>query len=116
MTYGISEKKVSPHSELRSAKGMVMRRQDVVKDIGQEDSKGYAINNYRAMLMCLKECEKHHNNVMQVITDKVAGVALETSALVDYTRKWVAESERVLRDKWEATDGELDEIRSGIYV
>ena len=98
-------------SELKSAQGMVERRLPVVEDMGNEEKAGYAVENLRAMLVCLKECEKHHNNVMSVVDDKTAGVGLETSLLVDYARKWVAQGEHNLREKWGFSEWQIEDVR-----
>ena len=96
MTTGISAKK-----ELSHAKGVVERRQAVANDIGNEDAAGYAMNNYQSMLICLFECEKHHNNAMSVLDDNNAGIVEETSALVDWSRKWVRQCEENLIMRWD---------------
>lgn len=102
---------INVHSELKSAKGMVERRQVIVEDIGNEEKVGYAVENLRSMLTCLKECEKHHNRVMTMVDDSNAGVALQTSALVDYSRKWVAQAELNLHEKWGYSLFQIQEIR-----
>lgn len=102
--------------ELKSAKGMVERRQAVVEDMGKEEKAGFAVENLRSMLMCVKECEKHHNRVMTVVDDKTASVGVETSALVDYARKWVTQGEKNLRDVWGYSERQLDDIRRQVFV
>lgn len=88
-------------NELRYAKGMVERRQEVTYDIGSEENVAQVWANYDSMLACLFECEKHHNNVMSVLDQKSVGIAEETSALVDWSRTWVRQCEQNLIMKWD---------------
>lgn len=110
----MNTQRMSPRDEAKFAKGMVERRQAVVDNIGQEETSGEAWNNYQSMLACLLECEKHHNNVMAVIDDKTAGYGVETSALVDWSRKWVRQCEENLTDKWGVSMGAVTEKRDAI--
>ena len=105
---------VNVAQEVKFAQGMVDRRRQTVDAIGFESSKGEAMDNFRSMLVCLKECEKHHNNVMVNISDETAGAGVETSALVDYSRKWVAQAEHNLRTVWEVSDLRIEDARRGL--
>lgn len=110
----MNTQRIIPGSELKFAKGMVERRRDIADEIGSETDVAQAIDNYRSMLACLKECEKHHNRVMSVIDDRTAGYGIETSALVDWSRKWVRQSESLLVEKWNIPQSRIDETRQGV--
>lgn len=106
--------KINVKRELSFAEGMVERRHATVENIGHEKRVGEAVENFRSMLVCLKECEKHHNNVMQEVSDDTAGVGVETSALVDFCRKWVAQCEHNLRTVWGVPGLRVDDIKRGV--
>lgn len=107
---------VNVAQEVKFAQGMVERRRQTVDSIGSEKTVGEALGNLRSMLACLKECEKHHNNVMVNISDETAGLGVETSALVDYSRKWVAQAEHNLRTVWQVSELRIDDVRRGVGV
>lgn len=106
--------KINVKRELEFAQGMVDRRRVTVENIGQEKRVGEAVDNFRSMLACVRECEKHHNNVMANISDATAGVGVETSALVDYARRWAAQAEHNLRTVWGFSDGDVEEKKRGV--
>ena len=106
----MSSNKLRAKAELKSAKGMVERRQAVVDSIGQEKSEAEARANYESMVSCLIECEKHHNRIMEMVDSTNSGSALESSALVDWSRKWVLECQQNLVNTWGADFGEVTQF------
>lgn len=110
----MNTQRMSPRDEAKYAKGMVERRQTVAEEIGSEPTVGQSWDNYQSMLTCLHECEKHHNNVMALIDDETAGYGIETSALVDWSRKWVRQAEQNLTDKWGVSMAVVTEKRDAI--
>jgi len=103
------------NNELKYAQGMVERRQESIRKIGLESSRSEVLGTYRSLSACLREVTKHHNNIVALLDDSTAGLAIETSALVDNSRMWLAQSELACR-AWGVTDSELAEVRRGVGV
>jgi len=107
--------KLKMSNEAKFARGMVERRQASIDKIGLEESRVQALETYRSLAACLREVTKHHNNIMGLVDDSTAGLAIETSALIDNSRKWLAQSELACR-AWGVVDTELAEVRRGAGV
>ena len=108
-------KRVNVSMEAGHARGMVERRQELVKKIGLEESRWEALHAYTELAGCVREVAKHHNNIVSVVDDASAGYALETSLLLDNSRKWLAQSELACRALG-VTDTEITNIKTQMGV
>ena len=106
---------VNAKKELVYAQGMIERRQDVIEGLGKESNRYGALASYRTLAGCLREVQRHHNNIMAGLDDKSAGPALETSLLVDVCKGRLAQSARVC-EGWGVSPLELAGIRTVMGV
>ena len=106
---------VNAKKELVYAQGMIERRQDVIEGLGKESNRYGALASYRTLAGCLREVQRHHNNIMAGLDDKSSGSALLTSALLDNCRVWLAQSGEVC-EGWGVSPLELSGIRTVMGV
>jgi hypothetical protein len=101
--------------ELMHAEAMLERRRAVLSSLGSESSSGDAVNVFCSMLTCLKEVQKHRDNVFSVVDDSTAGVALDMSMLLDEVKRWVlAAEDNALA--WGVSRAECDAMRSQVLT
>jgi len=96
------------------ARNVVERRRAIVEDLGTEPAVGYAIENYRSLLMGLKECKRHLANALSAIDDKNADIALDAHASLELVSEWVTLAEDNLRNNWGQDDSSIKKVREGI--
>ena len=101
--------KSSVEKELGFAKGMMDRREHVRANLRNAVTRSQAVGNYKSLLRCLMEVQKHHNNITKAITNDTAGYAHESSLLLDSARKWVDQARIVAMERG-ATARELSEV------
>lgn len=96
------------------ARNVVERRRAIVDDLGTEPAVGYAIENYRSLLMGLKECKRHLTTALSAIDDENADIAIDAHASLELVSEWVTLAENNLRDNWGQDDSRIKKVREGI--
>jgi len=105
---------INTKEEIRWANNVVERRREVADSLGTEPALGYAIENYRSLLMGLKECKRHLGNALGAVDDSNADVAIEAHSSLELVSEWVATAENNLRDNWGQDDSSINKVREGI--
>lgn len=95
-------------SELRSAEGMIERREKQAESIGSSGSKKEAMILHRSMTSCIKEVSKHYRNILRSVDNESAGHAITAIELVHKARSWHEKSLDAL-GAWGVTE---DEVRT----
>lgn len=104
----------SAKQEVNWARSVVERRRAVADSLGTEVAVGYAIENYRSLLMGLKECKRHLGNALNAVDDSNADVAIEAHASLELVGEWVATAEDNLRGNWAQDDSRINQIRESV--
>lgn len=102
---------MSTNQEIKWAQSVVERRKTVADSLGTEPAVGYAIENYRSLLMGLKECKRHIANAVSAVDDSNAGVAVGAYESLATIIDWVKKAEDSLRTNWAMDDSRIIEIR-----
>lgn len=97
--------------EVRWAQSVVERRKTVADSLGSEPSVGYAIENYRSLLMGLKECKRHIANAVSAVDDSNAIIAVDAYKSLALISEWVSNAEDNLRTMWAVEDSRIIDIR-----
>ena len=105
---------MSINQEVKWAVSVAERRRAVADSLGTEPAVGYAIENYRSLLMGLKECKRHLANALGAIDDGNADVAIEAHSSLELVSGWITKAEDNLRNNWAQEDSRISEIREGI--
>lgn len=105
---------ITANQEIQWARSVVERRRAILDDLGTEPAVGYAIENYRSLLMGLKECKRHLANALSAIDDKNADIALDAHASLELVSEWVTMAEDNLRNNWGQDDSRIKKVREGI--
>jgi hypothetical protein len=79
---------VMTSNELKSAQGMVSRREVDATRIGFAESGHEAGARYVSMTACVREVKKHLNNILSHISDKTAVHATECLKLLAIAEDW----------------------------
>lgn len=101
--------RVSAEEELKFAKGMMDRRENVRAGLRNATSKSEAVGNYRSLLRCLVEVQKHHNRIIKTVDNETAGYAHESSLLLDSARNWVSQARAIAMARG-ATLSEVNDV------
>ena len=104
----------SAKQEVNWARSVVERRRAVADSLGTEVAVGYAIENYRSLLMGMKECKRHLANALGAVDDSNADVAIEAHASLELVGEWVAVAEGNLMTRWGQDDSKVKQIRDGV--
>lgn len=102
---------MNTNQEVRWAQSVVERRREVADSVGTEPAVGYAIENYRSLLMGLKECKRHIANAVNAVDDSNANIAVGAYKSLELISDWVSKAEDSLRSVWALEDSRIIDIR-----
>ena len=101
--------------ELKHARGMVERRQDLAEVIGSANSRRHAEDIFRSLCGAVKEVSKHRKNIFDEIDNESASHAIEVQNLLDMVTAWKERSSVELAG-WGATEEEILSIERGVFA